>query len=176
MENDTGILLISGSVRRKIFHLIPLFIIYAVIIGITGFILGTGGSYNQKNSPHIPLKSLSDKCTLEMSVCPDGSRVGRAGPRCEFARCPQMLNEMISPDLMQNQKYYEFDKSKFCPEFGDCNDFGLISRECNINDNCIASCAYGCVSDKWINGRSDCEAIWDNFSCSCTDGICQRKK
>lgn len=27
-------------------------------------------------------------CTLEAKVCPDGSSVGRQGPRCEFAACP----------------------------------------------------------------------------------------
>jgi hypothetical protein len=27
-------------------------------------------------------------CTLEAKVCPDGSIVGRVGPKCEFERCP----------------------------------------------------------------------------------------
>lgn len=27
-------------------------------------------------------------CTLEAKLCPDGSAVGRTGPRCEFAKCP----------------------------------------------------------------------------------------
>jgi len=27
-------------------------------------------------------------CTLEAKLCPDGSRVGRIGPACEFAPCP----------------------------------------------------------------------------------------
>lgn len=27
-------------------------------------------------------------CTLEAKLCPDGSAVGRTGPRCEFAPCP----------------------------------------------------------------------------------------
>lgn len=29
-------------------------------------------------------------CTQEAKQCPDGSYVGRTGPRCEFAPCPQM--------------------------------------------------------------------------------------
>jgi hypothetical protein len=28
-------------------------------------------------------------CTLEAKLCPDGSAVGRIGPNCEFAACPQ---------------------------------------------------------------------------------------
>lgn len=27
-------------------------------------------------------------CTEEAKICPDGSAVGRAGPRCEFSPCP----------------------------------------------------------------------------------------
>ena len=27
-------------------------------------------------------------CTMEAKQCPDGSYVGRQGPRCEFAPCP----------------------------------------------------------------------------------------
>jgi len=28
-------------------------------------------------------------CTMEAKLCPDGSAVGRTGPNCEFAPCPQ---------------------------------------------------------------------------------------
>lgn len=28
-------------------------------------------------------------CTMEAKICPDGSAVGRSGPKCEFAECPQ---------------------------------------------------------------------------------------
>ncbi len=27
-------------------------------------------------------------CTQEALICPDGSSVGRSGPKCEFAPCP----------------------------------------------------------------------------------------
>ncbi|MFA5841900.1 MAG: hypothetical protein WC835_03015 [Candidatus Paceibacterota bacterium] len=27
-------------------------------------------------------------CTMEAKICPDGSAVGRTGPKCEFAECP----------------------------------------------------------------------------------------
>lgn len=29
-------------------------------------------------------------CTQEAKLCPDGSYVGRTGPRCEFAECPSV--------------------------------------------------------------------------------------
>ncbi|MDP3763729.1 MAG: GerMN domain-containing protein, partial [bacterium] len=28
-------------------------------------------------------------CTMEAKLCPDGSYVGRTGPKCEFAACPE---------------------------------------------------------------------------------------
>lgn len=30
-------------------------------------------------------------CTEEAKICPDGSAVGRTGPDCEFAPCPQLV-------------------------------------------------------------------------------------
>jgi tryptophan-rich sensory protein len=37
-------------------------------------------------------------CTMEAKLCPDGSYVGRTGPQCEFAACPE---ENSSNDLWQ---------------------------------------------------------------------------
>lgn len=31
-------------------------------------------------------------CTMEAKLCPDGSTVGRSGPKCEFAECPSTTN------------------------------------------------------------------------------------
>jgi len=35
-----------------------------------------------------PAEPLS--CTMEAKLCPDGSAVGRTGPNCEFAACPEV--------------------------------------------------------------------------------------
>ena len=32
---------------------------------------------------------IGQACTLEAMICPDGSAVGRTGPNCEFAACPE---------------------------------------------------------------------------------------
>lgn len=31
-------------------------------------------------------------CTLEAKICPDGTAVGRTGPNCEFAACPEPVS------------------------------------------------------------------------------------
>ncbi len=35
-------------------------------------------------------------CTLEAKICPDGSAVGRTGPNCEFAACPESSAPQVS--------------------------------------------------------------------------------
>jgi hypothetical protein len=38
-------------------------------------------------------------CTMEAKICPDGSSVGRTGPNCEFAPCPESTTqESSSPE------------------------------------------------------------------------------
>ncbi len=44
-------------------------------------------------------------CTLEAKLCSDGSYVGRVGPKCEFAACP---NKPVSNNCTQ--------EAKLCPD------------------------------------------------------------
>lgn len=39
------------------------------------------------STPPLPVA-----CTMEAKICPDGSAVGRSGPKCEFAPCPTLKN------------------------------------------------------------------------------------
>jgi len=66
-----------------------------VMFPITAFYLGT---FYQEKLDKLTLqdyeisKPISEKiqkaCTMEAKQCPDGSYVGRHGPKCEFAQCP----------------------------------------------------------------------------------------
>lgn len=38
--------------------------------------------------PTEPCAGEPVACTMEAKLCPDGSYVGRTGPKCEFAPCP----------------------------------------------------------------------------------------
>lgn len=66
------------------------------------------GILYSRNSGQNPLKSTIPKtgtkgpvaCTMEAKQCPDGSYVGRQGPRCEFAQCPNASSSVvISPSI-----------------------------------------------------------------------------
>ena len=39
--------------------------------------------------PKAPASTQPIACTQEAKICPDGSAVGRTGPNCEFAACPE---------------------------------------------------------------------------------------
>lgn len=36
-----------------------------------------------------PAEPPAQACTMDAKICPDGSAVGRSGPDCEFAPCPE---------------------------------------------------------------------------------------
>ncbi|MCY1060414.1 hypothetical protein [Nannocystis sp. SCPEA4] len=48
-----------------------------------------------KSNP--PPADAPQACTKEAKVCPDGSIVGRTGPSCEFAPCPETAPAAETP-------------------------------------------------------------------------------
>lgn len=44
------------------------------------------GGFTTSPKPSTPTEPVA--CTMEAKICPDGSAVGRTGPKCEFAACP----------------------------------------------------------------------------------------
>lgn len=70
-----------------------------VLLGVIVLVIGgIGGYYSMTNSLPFP---TSTACTMEAKVCPDGSSVGRSGPKCEFSPCPTSLPS--SPKVDRNQ-------------------------------------------------------------------------
>lgn len=58
---------------------VALIIIVIALVGALGYV-----AFVKKSMPPA-------QCTLEAKLCPDGSAVGRVGPNCEFAPCPNIL-------------------------------------------------------------------------------------
>jgi len=73
-------------------------LLLATITGVGGYYLGIQSSKNTIQSSNkfveaSPIPSSSAvACTMEAKVCPNGSSVGRIGPNCEFAKCPNEIN------------------------------------------------------------------------------------
>lgn len=56
--------------------------IVVIGLGIVLFALFRGEKLNAPgDAPQVA-------CSMEAKLCPDGSAVGRSGPKCEFAPCP----------------------------------------------------------------------------------------
>lgn len=56
-------------------------VVILVVIGIGGFM------YRNALEHPITTTPTPTACTAEAKICPDGTSVGRTGPRCEFALC-----------------------------------------------------------------------------------------
>jgi len=71
-------------------------------------------------------------CTMEAKICPDGSAVGRSGPKCEFALCPDYTvgwKTYTNTQLGLSFKYPATLNSKYA-QF---NSVSAISDAININ-------------------------------------------
>jgi hypothetical protein len=55
-------------------------IVLIVLLGVAGFFY--------RNVMERSGEPEGIACTMEAKMCPDGSAVGRSGPKCEFATCP----------------------------------------------------------------------------------------
>ncbi len=56
--------------------------------------------------PFTPTQPVA--CTMEAKICPDGSAVGRTGPKCEFAACPNNVTRSLNPTQQELNNYVEF--------------------------------------------------------------------
>ena len=67
---------------------IAVLILIVLIVGAV-LIFGAGKKAEAPLS-EMPLSKDNNQvvCTMEAKLCPDGSYVGRSGPKCEFAACP----------------------------------------------------------------------------------------
>jgi len=62
-------------------------------------------------------------CTAEAKICPDGSAVGRSGPNCEFASCPQ---DLVKKESATIKVFYN--NSNFNPNSIDCSQVYPLER------------------------------------------------
>lgn len=73
-------------------------------------------------------------CTMDAMICPDGSAVGREGPNCEFAACPQLQSCGINQPCTEGQGCY------ILPESGNAycyDETAVCMLACNTPDCAI---------------------------------------
>ncbi len=86
------------SNKLPIFLFLFIGVVVAGITGGAGYWLGTQQAQSDDSQTPIVEASPSSStepvfCTMEAKICPDGSSVGRTGPNCEFAECPESSAE-----------------------------------------------------------------------------------
>ncbi|MBI5071992.1 hypothetical protein HZB93_03850 [Candidatus Falkowbacteria bacterium] len=62
-----------------------------LIVLVVVLLLAAGGIFvwqNFSGQTNAPATNEPVACTMEAKICPDGSSVGRTGPKCEFSPCP----------------------------------------------------------------------------------------
>lgn len=83
------------------------------LITLVLIIISVGTAYYFLNSN----KQIA--CTLEAKLCPDGSSVGRTGPKCEFAACPNItptpMVTLISTPKMVERVIWDVQKPDLTP-------------------------------------------------------------
>lgn len=77
---------------------------------LVGFFLAKSSLIDQS-----PIKPTGVACTMEAKICPDGSAVGRTGPKCEFSPCPQITttSPSVTPDPTAGWNMYQGNKFSF---------------------------------------------------------------
>lgn len=80
-----------GNVRISNYNMKNAFVIILGILFIS--VAGAGIFYFTEKQPR------EIACTMEAMICPDGTAVGRVGPKCEFAPCPQAPLEKSTAKL-----------------------------------------------------------------------------
>lgn len=95
----------------------------------------------------ISVPSRQVVCTLEAKICSDGSAVGRTGPNCEFAECPQVPTLPVGYTL----ENYTVEKvtGVSCTKHADCTVPGeyAVQSRCLFVSLCLEnSCAVICPS------------------------------
>ena len=73
-------------------------IVVLVLVVIVGFFV-----WPKFFNTHKPIA-----CTEEAKICPDGSAVGRIGPNCEFAKCPEGDGTDLWKTLIDKKQGIEF--------------------------------------------------------------------
>jgi hypothetical protein len=82
------------------------------LFSVLGLVL-VGGLIFAAVKVGVPSKPQPKACSTEAKICPDGSAVGRTGPNCEFAPCPNQVTQ----DETANWKTYTNTKFGFSVKY-----------------------------------------------------------
>ena len=89
-------------------------------------------------------------CTMDAKMCPDGSFVGRVGPNCEFAACPEPVNDEVTycPDRPKGEEIACIDL--YAPVCGQVQ-VECITTPCDPVSETFSNSCYACANDRVVS-------------------------
>lgn len=106
-------------------------LILIIVLGVIAIVVFYVG---QKNKPDY----VATVCTQEAKMCPDGSYVGRSGPKCEFAQCPAIKTDTkvkIGDKVLNNGIFItpiEVSSDSRCPVDVKCIQAGTVTLKVKL--------------------------------------------
>lgn len=121
-----------------------------ILLSVSAIVLFAGILYLGSGDSKFPFVPEDEQvfCTQEAKLCPDGSYVGRTGPQCEFAACPNA--DVPLPMGYTLERYaIETITDVACTTHEQCETPAeyLLQSRCPFVSRCIESkCAVVCPS------------------------------
>lgn len=123
--------------KQKGFAPILIVLIFSAI-----FIAAGAGYWYSTSNKKVAQEPEGIACTMEAKLCPDGSSVGRSGPNCEFAPCPEENSaQLANPASVYCEKQggkleirtgADGGQTGFCklPDGSECEEWAYFRGEC----------------------------------------------
>lgn len=73
---------------KNILVVVVVAVVLLFVVALAAYFIGFGHGFKKAIEPPVPPGPGGIACTMDAKLCPDGSAVGRTGPKCEFAPCP----------------------------------------------------------------------------------------
>jgi len=126
--------------KQRGFTGLGLILLIVIVAGVAGYFVFVQKFDTQITTSPIPSNGIF--CTQDAKQCPDGSYVGRTGPKCEFALCPTPKNETSSWKTYANKTFgHEF---KYPASFVNPNtSLGELSENAWVAEDKNIKCYLG---------------------------------
>ncbi|MBP9856194.1 MAG: hypothetical protein KBC48_02750 [Candidatus Pacebacteria bacterium] len=111
--------------------------------------------------PFTPTQPVA--CTMEAKICPDGSAVGRTGPKCEFAQCPAPKSIQVEINASQEvlKRYVDF-HNKYGIDFSAYLNPDPSSIESQVGSQLIIQATESVIPEVMSTLRSFAEVYMAN--------------
>ena len=125
-------------------------ILSVVLFLLMPFLSGCGLKQTLSTN-QAPVNQSPVACTAEAKICPDGSSVGRIGPKCEFADCPEAN---VNQKTVTVKVFYN--NSNLNPNSIDCSQVypleRIVPESANISEVTLQELVKGPTNEEKSQG------------------------